>query len=249
MGLAGVLPYLATSMGTVACAAEINHAHTFGTGYVLTQSTAESFLQVLEPLQVGYGAVILSFLGAIHWGLEFAGYSGYHGYRRYAIGVLAPAIAWPTLLLPTTYALISQFCAFTLMYYTDARATARGWTPAWYSTYRFVLTFIVGSSIVVSLIGHGEIADKVSRMQSPTDRIGKGKDLDQEFIDDEKMRAVRYAALEQDKNDDSDDESEGESDDSAESSDDKKSSDDGDDEKASDDGDDDKNKDSSKDDK
>jgi hypothetical protein len=34
---------------------------------------------------------ILSFLGAIHWGLEFAGYGGSHHYRRYAIGVVAPS--------------------------------------------------------------------------------------------------------------------------------------------------------------
>jgi hypothetical protein len=31
-------------------------------------------LHFLEPLQIGYGASILSFLGAIHWGLEWAGY-------------------------------------------------------------------------------------------------------------------------------------------------------------------------------
>ena len=30
-------------------------------------------------IQMTYGAVMLSFLGALHWGLEFAGYGGQKG--------------------------------------------------------------------------------------------------------------------------------------------------------------------------
>ncbi|KAJ4295322.1 hypothetical protein N0V90_007333 [Kalmusia sp. IMI 367209] len=170
IGLAGVLPYLATSLSTVACAYEINHA-VAGYGYVISSQTATALLHILEPLQVGYGAVILSFLGAIHWGLEFAGYGGHHGYNRYSIGVVAPAIAWPTVLMPVEYALITQFMAFTLLYYVDTRATYRGWTPSWYAVYRFVLTFIVGASIVVSLIGRGEVADQVKKIPGAVDRM------------------------------------------------------------------------------
>ena len=116
---------------------------------------------------------ILSFLGAIHWGLEWAGYGGYHGYRRYAIGVLPPAVAWPTLMLPYEWALATQFLAFTMLYFVDSTAATRGWTPSWYSTYRFVLTFMVGASIVVSLIGRGEIGDHESWKKLPgaVDRI------------------------------------------------------------------------------
>ena len=38
------------------------------------------------------------------------------------------------------------------MYYADSRATRYGWAPAWYNGYRFVLTFIVCTSIVFNLI-------------------------------------------------------------------------------------------------
>ena len=31
-------------------------------------------------IQMTYGAVMLSFLGALHWGFEFAGYGGQKGY-------------------------------------------------------------------------------------------------------------------------------------------------------------------------
>jgi hypothetical protein len=171
IGLAGVLPYLGTSLSTVVCAYEINHA-VAGYGYLMSAETASQMLQLLEPLQIGYGAVILSFLGAIHWGLEFAGYGGYHGYRRYAIGVVAPMVAWPTVMMPVEAALITQFTAFTMLYYVDVLTTRRGWTPPWFGIYRFVLTFIVGASIVVSLIGRGEVADKEQhKIPNAVDRV------------------------------------------------------------------------------
>lgn len=114
---------------------------------------------------------IISFLGAIHWGLEWAGYGGEQGYPRYMIGVVATAVAWPTLLLSAEVGLITQFLAFTFLYYTDSRAARAGWAPRWYGIYRFVLTFIVGVSIVASLIGRGQIADLVSSPIGPAERL------------------------------------------------------------------------------
>ena len=73
------------------------------------------------------------------------------------------------MLMPIEYALISQFAGFTALYFADTRATVRGWAPPWYATYRFVLTFIVGASIVISLIGRGEIAFKGGKLPSPSD--------------------------------------------------------------------------------
>lgn len=59
IGLAGVLPYLATASATVVCAFELNTASTHGGfGFLMSEHTAELCLQVLEPLQVGYGAVV-----------------------------------------------------------------------------------------------------------------------------------------------------------------------------------------------
>lgn len=225
IGLAGVLPYLATSLSTVYLAWDINYAHTTGTGFLVSGQTAETLLHILEPLQVGYGAVvrhssplhppftlqwltipvqIISFLGAIHWGLEFAKYGGQNlGYKRYAIGVVAPAVAWPTMLLPVEYALITQFLAFVFLYFADARATVRGWAPAWYSTYRFVLTFIVGASLVVSLIGRGEIVDKVGKLPGPADKLKALRDSQMENLErEEKERRERIEAADEDEDED-----------------------------------------------
>jgi Protein of unknown function (DUF3429) len=80
-------------------------------------------------------------------------------------------------MLPYEWALATQFLAFTGLYFVDSTVTTRGWTPHWYATYRFVLTFIVGASIVISLIGRGEIGDKNAHRKLPSavDRI-KGQD-------------------------------------------------------------------------
>jgi hypothetical protein len=58
LGLAGVLPYLATSLGTVFAGHEIKTASESGMGYILSEQQAHALLQALEPLQVGYGAVV-----------------------------------------------------------------------------------------------------------------------------------------------------------------------------------------------
>lgn len=84
--------------------------------------------------QISYGAVILSFLGAIHWGFEFSKFGGEKGPIRYAMGVFPVVAGWPTLLLQPQIALAAQWSIFTAVWYIDSRATARGWTPKWYST-------------------------------------------------------------------------------------------------------------------
>ena len=139
--------------------------------------------------------------------MEWAKYGGVHGYRRYAIGVVAPAVAWPTMILPVEYALITQFLTFNFLYFADARATVKGWVPPWYTTYRFVLTFVVGASIVASLIGRGQIADKVSRLPGPADRLKALRDSQMENLEkEERERRAKIAA--KDEGDDDEEEEE-----------------------------------------
>ena len=58
IGLAGVLPYLATSLSTFYLAWDIDYAHTNGQGFLLSGHNAELLLHFIEPIQVGYGAVV-----------------------------------------------------------------------------------------------------------------------------------------------------------------------------------------------
>lgn len=98
-------------------------------------------------------------------------------------------MAWPTLLLPVEYALITQFLAFTFLYYNDARAAARGWAPHWYGMYRFVLTFVVGASIVASLIGRERIAQSMSTEHTLTEKIQALLFLRKKEIEESKRQA------------------------------------------------------------
>jgi len=58
IGMAGVVPYMATSLSTVYAAWEINHAATTGNGLFLNEKSAELMLHIIEPIQVAYGAAV-----------------------------------------------------------------------------------------------------------------------------------------------------------------------------------------------
>jgi hypothetical protein len=60
LGMAGVVPYLATSMQTVFLSYEINRAASLGDGLIFSGQSAELMLHMLEPIQIGYGAVVSS---------------------------------------------------------------------------------------------------------------------------------------------------------------------------------------------
>jgi hypothetical protein len=172
LGLAGTVPYLFTSMSTVYLSWNLNTPwptdNQLLNSFMVSNATASEWLAKLEPIQLGYGAVIISFLGAVHWGLELAEKKPSYPRTnfRYAMGVIAPAVAWPTLLLPIEWALTGQFAAFVGLYFADARATARGWTPQWYATYRFVLTAIVGGAIFASLLGRFKVGEEGKALSS-----------------------------------------------------------------------------------
>lgn len=164
LGLAGTLPYVATSLSTLFLAWDLNRDIPTGNSIFdpifVDHETAQYLLNLIEPLQLGYGAVIISFLGAIHWGLEYAEKQPSRSRTRfrYGIGVAASIAAWPTVLMPIEHALTAQFFAFVVLYFVDARASSRGWAPYWYNTYRFLLTAIVGLAILVSLVGRAKIS-------------------------------------------------------------------------------------------
>ena len=83
-----------------------------------------------------------------------------------------------------------------------------GWAPHWYSTYRFVLTFIVGASIVATLIGRGQIADQINRLPSPADRVKQLRDIQYQAAEEEE-RAKRARIIAEDEGEEDEDEDDG----------------------------------------
>ncbi|TEA19124.1 hypothetical protein C8034_v010475 [Colletotrichum sidae] len=201
LGLAGTLPYLATSLSTMYLSWDLNlewpSTSQFANTIYMNKESAQYWLSLLEPIQLGYGAIIISFLGAIHWGLEYAEKTASPARTRfrYGMGVLAPVIAWPTLLMPIEYALTSQFAAFTFLYLADTRAKNKGWTPQWYGAYRFILTAIVGFSIFVSLVGRTKIGNAQPHIgQELAESMHRGKtdeSQDWEKLEEEERQKVK----------------------------------------------------------
>ncbi|KAI8182942.1 Dynein heavy chain-like protein [Colletotrichum sp. SAR 10_75] len=209
LGLAGTLPYLATSLSTMYLSWDINlewpSTSTFANNIYMNQESAQYWLSLLEPIQLGYGAIIISFLGAVHWGMEYSEKtpSPTRTKFRYGMGVLAPMLAWPTLLMPIEYALTAQFGAFTFLYLADTRAKNKGWTPQWYGTYRFILTAIVGVSIFISLVGRTKIGNAqphIGQELAESKHWGKtDKSRDWDKLEEEERERIKKEKEEEEK--------------------------------------------------
>lgn len=126
-GLAGALPYLGTSAASIYYAQQAGLVAS-GVTSTMDSATALTLLNQALTTQVTYGAVMLSFLGALHWGMEIAGYGGHKGSKRLALGVAPTLIGWSTLALDPSLALVTQWGTFTALWYADMKATTAGWS-------------------------------------------------------------------------------------------------------------------------
>lgn len=115
--------------------------------------------------------------------------------------------------MPIEFALITQFCAFTFLYFNDASAVVKGAAPHWYATYRWVLTFFVGVAIVVSLVGRGQIAAKLNRLPGPADRVKAIKDYQYEAFEEEERYKQRMAVEKSESGEDEEEEEDDEEED------------------------------------
>ncbi|OBZ69322.1 hypothetical protein A0H81_10949 [Grifola frondosa] len=185
LGITNSVAHAVPSLTTIFLAQQAGVAAT-GLATNLDPGVAITLLDQALNFQVTYGAVMLSFLGALHWGFEFAGYGGHQGYPRLFLGAAPVVFGWSTLALAPMESLIAQWIGFTALWWADLRATSAGWTPAWYSQYRFYLSILVGTCIIGSLAatsywgpvgGHGFISHdldmiRAQRKQKQPEREG-----------------------------------------------------------------------------
>lgn len=173
-GLAGALPYLGASATTIYLARQAGLAAT-GVMTNIDPGVAITLLDQALNFQMTYGAVMLSFLGALHWGFEFSGYGGHKGYSRLMLGAAPVVWGWSTLAFQPMSALILQWVGFTALWSADLKATNHAWTPKWYSQYRFYLSVLVGTCIVGSLAatsywgpvgGHGLVSHDLQMLRA-----------------------------------------------------------------------------------
>lgn len=88
----------------------------------------------------GYGAVILSFLGAVHWGLALAAGESPFNRQRLILGVMPALLGWASLLLPVKGGLWLLAAAMLLTAATEQWAAFRGAIPGGYVLLRWVLS-------------------------------------------------------------------------------------------------------------
>jgi hypothetical protein len=128
LSVTGIIPFILCGLGAVAA----NAVTSLLAAYVL----------------IGYGAVILSFVGAVHWGLTLATEHDPAERPRLLLGVLPALVGWGAL----SAALYSQqpvlgllllIAGFILTVVAEWHGHSRGWVPGGYIGMRLAITAIV----------------------------------------------------------------------------------------------------------
>ncbi len=133
LGYAGLLPFVAALLG-------------FLLGGDLRQAYfAQQF--------IAYGAVILSFVGAVHWGRALG--AGRMPTMRMSCSILPALLAWAALLLPARTAAWLLLAGFIALRAWEASPPVAQTLPAWYRGLRTRLTFAVGVLLLLFALAAG----------------------------------------------------------------------------------------------
>ncbi|RDE49742.1 MAG: DUF3429 domain-containing protein [Candidatus Accumulibacter meliphilus] len=93
---------------------------------------------------LAYGAVILTFVGALHWGFAMAltDLSASRRTRCFAWSVAPALLAWSALLFSPVLASVLLVSGFLTHYWQDRFLVAASHLPTWYLPLRFRLTVV-----------------------------------------------------------------------------------------------------------
>jgi uncharacterized membrane protein len=103
---------------------------------------------------VAYGAVILSFVGALHWGFAMSqsDMAANQRTRSFVWSVVPSLLAWVALLMTPNYAILLLVAGFLMHFWQDKRLVQLVNLPAWYLPLRLQLTFVACVSLLVCYI-------------------------------------------------------------------------------------------------
>jgi len=119
LGLSGLIPFIASTVGV----------------YALGPSEATLALQA----QIFYAVTILSFLGAVHWGIAMTD-AGAFDWGRATWGVTPALVAWLATWFTAPFALATLIVGLAAAAVYDMQAINRGLAPAWYRPLRKILS-------------------------------------------------------------------------------------------------------------
>ena len=96
-----------------------------------------------------YGAVILAFVGALHWGYALKRSAlGGEAWLQYGFSVAPALVAWLSLLLPVWTGLRLQAFALLICYVFDRTTAHNDPVPQWFLRLRAVLTVVGAASLI-----------------------------------------------------------------------------------------------------
>jgi hypothetical protein len=150
LGLSGLLPFYGL------CPPLLGSVIDVLAGTSMTQPFSDMLLHNVYPysglLQVGYGASIVSFLGAVHWGAAMQSRSGHTTklmFERYVWSVVPALVVFPAGATGVQTGSAVVAAALLATFAIDAKFNWKGALPLWYMALRVPLA--VGSIVAMLL--------------------------------------------------------------------------------------------------
>lgn len=120
LGLGGLIPFLA--------------------GAVAVWLFEPMAARVAQDMQVAYATVILSFLGAVHWGAALSRPDGARSWGWMGWSVTPALLAWFSVMMAPESALMALMACYLAAFAVDMQAVKKELLPLWYLSLRRVLT-------------------------------------------------------------------------------------------------------------
>lgn len=123
-------------------------------GLALVIPFSDEHGEFLGRALVAYGAVILSFVGALHWGfaMTLQELSPEQRRARFIWSVLPALIAWPSTLLPVPLGCVLLIVGFAAHYWQDRHMVRALRLPDWYLPLRIQLTSVASVCLLIGAI-------------------------------------------------------------------------------------------------
>jgi len=98
-----------------------------------------------------YGAIVLSFLGGIRWGIALLAREG-DRQRDITLSIVPPVIGWIAVMVPPPLTYVFLAAAFAAQGAWDSLTLTPETVPAWYRRVRIQLTILVVAALVVAFV-------------------------------------------------------------------------------------------------
>lgn len=117
----------------------------FGSGLLLTDIAANQIISAIHS----YAAIILTFIGALHWGRAISNNNNEQPSRLLIISIIPSLIAWISFFMQPACAFFTLLIAFLLLLLFDYQQYKN---IIWFRRLRTQLTLVVCTSLLFSIL-------------------------------------------------------------------------------------------------